>query len=266
MHYNRKESKEFTVKLYESDEFNQILGDALRPGGLRLTRRVAIIAGIHENSEVLDIASGKGTTALFLSKEFGCGVTGVDLSQRLTSMARNKAKAEHLLGKVNFSVADAESLPFKDSSFDVVISECSFSLLPNKKRAAREFERVLRAGGKLVITDVILRGRIPKELQTQVAFASCISGAMQLKDYIELFEDVGFKNPYTEDHSEELKRISYQIITAYGAAKRFLSISTKSRSCSCLGEKDDMDKSVQAWPRLFKESRPGYALMAFTGP
>lgn len=246
--------KEFSVKLYESSVFGRAMEDGVHPGGLKLAKRMAQVARVHEDSKVLDIASGRGTTALFLCKEYGCRVIGLDLSQRAISIARGKAGVEHLLGKANFTVADAEALPYKDSSFDVVISECSFSLLLKKKNAAKDFRRVLKSGGKLVISDVILRGKISEELRTIETFASCIAGAMRLEDYIELFEDAGFKNPYTEDHSEELKRTVYKLITTYGSMEGFLA------------DLNYFSSSAEVWQRLFKEGKPGYALIALTKP
>ncbi|MFC2003204.1 class I SAM-dependent methyltransferase [Chloroflexota bacterium] len=143
-----EDAKRSAVKLYESCVFDQLLGETLRPGGLKLTTRLAEVAGIGANDTVLDIACGKGTTAFFLAREYGCHVIGIDLSDKMISSCRSKADEEKLADRVSFLRGDAESLPFRNGSFDTVISECSFSLLPDKEIAARDIKRVLRLGGK----------------------------------------------------------------------------------------------------------------------
>ena len=258
MQQKSKGLKESTAKLYESALFDSALGDTLHPGGLKLTARAAEVAKIDKASFVLDIASGKGTTAFFLSQEYGCSVIGIDLSERLISLSQSKAKAEGLLEKVHFVMADGESLPFRDSVFGAVISECSFSLLPDKGAAAREVWRILKPGGTLVITDIILRGRIPEDLRTRTAFAACIAGARSLEDYIKLFEEAGFQDPYIEDHTTELKRVAYRILVNYGSMEGF--------SAKLPGElsPDSAEASADAWRKLFTEGKPGYALIALT--
>ncbi len=78
----------------ESCVFKQLLGETLRPGGLKLTAKLAQLAGIREDHTVLDIACGKGATALFLAREYGCKVTGLDLSDKMISSCQSKAKEE----------------------------------------------------------------------------------------------------------------------------------------------------------------------------
>jgi ubiquinone/menaquinone biosynthesis C-methylase UbiE len=204
---------------------------------------MAELLGINESWQALDIACGRGTTASFLFQEYGCHVVGMDLSRKLISMAQDKA---------DFVIGDAGSLPFVDSAFDAVISECSFSLLPDKEGAASEIERVLRAGGKLAITDVFLREEVPQRLRSHAAFAACIAGAMKLEEYIRLFKEVGFRAPYVEDHSNELKKAAWQIITAYGTMESFLA--------------NWGGSYAEDWKLMFKQGKPGYALIAFTKP
>ena len=193
--------KQSAAKAYESPQFNEALGEVLHPGGLKLTARVAEVAQINSRSHVLDIASGRGTTAFFLAQQYGCQVLGIDLSMTSTSLAMAKAEAQGLQSKVIFAAADAERLPFHTSTFDVVISECSFSLLPDKEAGAREIARVLKPGGRLAITDVFLRGQLSDELRTNATFDSCFSGAETIDSYIEIFTNAGFIDPYTEDQS-----------------------------------------------------------------
>lgn len=256
-----RETKEFTARLYESPIFDQALGDALHPGGLKLTARIAEVARIKANSRVLDIASGKGTSALFLSQRYGCRVVGIDLSPKSISLGESKVETEKLRDRVQFIVGDAESLPFEDSTFDAAISECSFSLLPNKGIAAKEIKRILRSGGRLAMSDVFLRGRIRQDLRTQAAFAWCIAGAEPVEGYIKLFTAVGFEEPYFEDHSLELKRAGYQILVGCGSLETFLT-----QFGEGMAEGGSQAVASEIWKRVFREAKPGYGLFAFIRP
>jgi arsenite methyltransferase len=259
-----KETKQFSARTYESPLFNNILGDTLHPGGLKLTARVAELAQIDKGSRVLDIACGQGITACFLAQRYGCYVAGIDLSTELISLARDKVQSEGLLEKVDLLLGDGECLPYRDSLFDTVISECSFSLLPNKEAAALEIMRVLKPGRKLVMTDVFLRGQVSEELRTKASFASCIAGAKTLEGYIKLFEQVGFRDPYAEDHSEALKKVAYQVLVSYGSWEAFSAQLWEGSTSS--SRRKDGDMAGKVWQSLFKQGRPGYALLAFTKP
>jgi len=257
-----EQAKENAVKLYESCVFDQLLGETLRPGGLKLTARLAEVAGIGEDYAVLDIACGKGTTALFLAREYNCRVIGIDLSDKMISSCRSKTREEEVTGRVSFLLGDGESLPFSASSFDTVISECSFSLLPNKEIAAREIGRVLKSGGKLVMTDIILKGEVSKELRSQISFACCLAGAWQLEEYIKLLERVGFQSPYMEDHSHELGKVVFQLGITFGSIDNFLgSLSGGPCRRKWAG---DSTPSIQSYQEFLRLGRPGYALIAVT--
>jgi len=257
-----KEQKELTAKVYEADLFDNILGDFLHPGGPKLTARAVEVAQIAPASLVLDIASGRGATAFFLSRQYGCQIVGIDLSLKSVSLAQDKAGE---LKGIEFIAGDVESLPFRDSMFDVVMSECSFSLMQNKQIAASEIWRVLRPGGRLVITDVFLRSSISQELKTQAIFASCIAGAETIEGYIKLFCDAGFLNPYVEDHSMELKKVGYQIFVTYGSLGAFSAKLDKELGAQCATKGICSTPSI-VWQELFKQGKPGYALIAVAKP
>jgi ubiquinone/menaquinone biosynthesis C-methylase UbiE len=251
----RGKEKGLAVTLYES-AFGDALGESLHPGGQGLTARVAEIAGLSKDARVLDIACGRGTTACFLYKEYGCHVTGMDLSDKQIATAR--ASAQGLGPRVGFAVADTMDLPWKDSTFDAAISECAFSLVPDKARAAREINRVLKAGARLVLTDVVLRGEIDPETQTPSSFAACIAGAKPLDGYIRILEGAGFHDPHTEDHSVELKKMAYRILLRCGSMD-----DDYARIADGTRESPKRDHTTD-WGSMFKQARPGYALIAMT--
>ena len=255
--------KKSSARTYESAEFNQALDEILHPGGLELTARLAEVAQIKPGSRVLDIASGRGTTACFLSKRHDCRVVGIDLSPVSASFAKNKAQDEKVVQKVSFATADAESLPFSNEAFDVVVSECAFSLLPDKNTAAKEIVRVLKPGGRLAITDVFLQFPLSQDLKTQIFFDSCFSGAQTREGYSTIFDHAGLVADVVEDHSIELKKIAYKLVTGYGSLSAFWEQFGKGELSCCGGPEQGRDDSRALWKRLFFAGKPGYALFSF---
>jgi ubiquinone/menaquinone biosynthesis C-methylase UbiE len=187
-----------SVDLYESRRLEGVLGKSLHPGGLKLTERAARIAQLNEGSKVLDIGCGSGISDLFLACKYGCNVTGIDPSKMSLPKIGGK--------KVQFLRANAERLPFDSEVFDVVLSECSFSPIPKKDRAARGIWRVLKSGGKFLFHDIFL-----KEGDGGDSPIPCIRGAMTRIGYLRLLEDAGFQEDRFEDHSSELKAVCYKI-------------------------------------------------------
>jgi ubiquinone/menaquinone biosynthesis C-methylase UbiE len=257
--------KQSAARVYESSQFSETLEETLHPGGLSLTARAAEIARLRSGSRLLDIASGRGTTACFLAERFSCSVVGIDLSCLSACSAKAKATATGSAPRVEFAIADAERLPFRGKAFDAVLTECSFSLLPNKRQAAQEIARVLKPGGMLVITDVYLKGALSEELKTDMTFSSCFSGAETLQGYSQIFSDAGFVDAYQEDHSIELKRIAYKLQIGYGSLDEFWS-QFGGASLSCCTDQQAKTCSPDQWRRLFIEGKPGYALLSFSKP
>src|SRR2546425_812815 len=143
--------KQCCAKLYESDLAKILLGDSFHPGGLKLTERVGSLLHLAPESRVLDAASGKGTTALFVGERFGCHVVGIDYSGQNVADASQLASAKGLSSLVRFERGDAEGLPFPDKSFDAIICECAYCTFPNKTDAAREFASRIRFIGKCAV-------------------------------------------------------------------------------------------------------------------
>ncbi|MDX9763165.1 MAG: methyltransferase domain-containing protein [Desulfomonilia bacterium] len=259
----RRDAPDNTVKLYESCAFERLLGDTLRPGGLKLTARLANTAGIQSSMQVLDTACGKGTTSLFLAREYGCRVTGIDLSEQMISLAESRAAAEGLTGMARFCHGDVEDLPFQDESFDVVISECAFSLMPDKPKAAVEIHRVLKKSGKLAMTDIVLRGKVDDALRSRLHMAYCMSGAVSAEEYMRLFARAGFHSPYQEDHSEQLRKVAFQMGIAFGSMGGFMN-QIPAGPCRCKTSAETHHSAQQAYMQFVKQGRPGYILLVMT--
>jgi arsenite methyltransferase len=161
-HIEHEQVKQCCARLYESDFARFLLGESFHPGGLKLTGQMGRMIGLNPASRVLDVACGKGTTAVFLAKEFGCGVVGIDYGEHNVAAARSLAQAEHLDARVRFDRSDAETLLLSDHSFDAVVCECAFCTFPDKAAAAMEFFRVLRPGGRVGLSELTRAVVLPK--------------------------------------------------------------------------------------------------------
>lgn len=190
--------------VYESDWAQLLLGDSFHPGGLALTERLGGLLGLRVTSRVLDVAAGKGTSAIFLAQRFGCQVVGVDYGARTVAEAISAAEKSGMADRVQFKQGDAESLAFGDGEFDAVICECAFCTFPDKRAAAAEFARVLRPGGRLGLSDLTRTGPLPQELGTLLAWIACIADAQPTAQYVAYLEGAGFAQVRTEPHDVAL--------------------------------------------------------------
>jgi len=176
--------KRCCASAYETEFARMLLGDSFHPGGLDLTRRLGELLNLRPGFRVLDVASGKGQSAIFLAREFGCEVIGVDLGRQNVNEAAERAAAAGMSHLAKFREGDAENMQFPDATFDRVICECAFCTFPDKLAAAREFGRVLSRDGRIGISDLTRRGPVPAELNGLLAWISCIADARPISEYV----------------------------------------------------------------------------------
>jgi arsenite methyltransferase len=197
---------------YSSDLVALLLGDSYHPGGLALTRRLADRLALAPDKRVLDVAAGRGASALMLAREFAATVDGVDLSAANMALATGAARAAGMAGRATFCVGDGAALPFPDGQFDAVVCECALCTFTDKPAAAAEFARVLRPGGKVGITDVIAApAALPDPLTTLGARIACVADARPLAGYAELLTAAGLRVRHTERHDSAIVRLIDQI-------------------------------------------------------
>jgi ubiquinone/menaquinone biosynthesis C-methylase UbiE len=203
--------KHCCAKLYESDFAKILLGDSFHPGGLKLTERLGELLCLTPESCVLDVATGKGTSAFFLAERFGCQVVGIDYSTENVAKANDLAETKRLASRVCFEHGDAERLSFRDASFDAVLCECAFCTFPNKTDAVGEFARVLRPGGRIGLSDLTRDPTLPKDLDGLLAWIACIADAQPVTRYATYLRSANFDVEKAEPHDEALVEMVEQI-------------------------------------------------------
>lgn len=212
MSIDPSEIKACCAASYGQDAVELILGESYHPGGLALTRRLAGALGLRPGWRVVDVASGPGATARLLAAEYDVTVDGVDLGEATVRRARSATAAAGLAESVRFHLGDAERLPLPDGSADAVVCECAFCTFPDKAVAAAEFARVLRPGGRVGITDVVVaESGLPPELTTLSAWVACIADARPVAEYVGILAAADLATCHIEEHDQALARMVEQV-------------------------------------------------------
>jgi ubiquinone/menaquinone biosynthesis C-methylase UbiE len=128
--------------------------DEFHAGGRNATVRLAQLAGINGSERVLDVGCGIGGPSRYLASKFGCGVTGLDLTQEFVALAGMLAQRTGLADKVSYRQGDALDMPFPDASFDLVWSQNAAMNIADRDRLYGEMRRVLTPTGRLALQDV----------------------------------------------------------------------------------------------------------------
>jgi SAM-dependent methyltransferase len=153
-------------------------------------------ARIKKGDTVIDLGSGAGNdcfVARALAGETG-KVIGVDMTETMIEKARDNARKLNF-SNVEFLLGDIENLPVLPETADVVISNCVLNLVPDKMKAFGEIFRVLKTGGHLSVSDIVLEGELPDKLKKIAElYTGCISGAMQKDEYLQIMKDCGLLN------------------------------------------------------------------------
>ena len=151
-------------------------------------------AKLQPGETVLDLGSGGGIDCFLAAREVGPTgrVIGVDMTPAMIERARNN-RVRIDATNVEFRLGEIEHLPVADASVDVIISNCVVNLSPDKRQVFREALRVLKPGGRLVVSDLVLLHALSPELQRNVdLYVGCIAGASLKEDYLQLMRDAGF--------------------------------------------------------------------------
>lgn len=154
------------------------------------------LASLEEGEVVLDLGSGAGFDCFLAAQKVGKKgkVIGVDMTPEMIEKARDNAEKAGY-GNVEFRLGEIENLPVADNYVDAVISNCVINLSPDKSRVFSEAFRVLKPGGRLMISDIVLLGELPDIIKNSLeAYVGCLSGAILKDDYIKAIKDAGFQD------------------------------------------------------------------------
>lgn len=152
------------------------------------------LAALQPGETVLDLGSGAGLDCLLAAQKVGetGRVIGVDMTPEMIDRARANAKRVNATN-VEFRQGYLENLPVETGMVDVIISNCVINLSPDKEKVFTEAFRVLKPGGKLAVSDIVTDGELPELVRNSLsAWAGCVAGAVEAKEYIAMMEAVGF--------------------------------------------------------------------------
>jgi arsenite methyltransferase len=154
------------------------------------------LASLKPGQTVLDLGSGGGIDCFMAAKKVGEAghVIGVDMTAEMLEKARlNQSRMG--FKNVEFRLGEIEHLPVADNTVDVIISNCVVNLSPDKPQVFREAFRVLRPGGKFAVSDIVTDGPLPQEVKDSLtAWAGCVAGALDVKEYLDGLKAAGFTN------------------------------------------------------------------------
>jgi ubiquinone/menaquinone biosynthesis C-methylase UbiE len=155
----------------------------------------AALASLRQGETVLDLGAGGGLDCFLAADKVGPSgrVIGVDMTPEMVDRARENARKNGYTN-VEFRLGEIEHLPVPDGSVDVIISNCVINLSPEKDRVFQEAFRVLKPGGRMMISDLVLSKPLPEALRESVeVYTACVAGAMPKNDYLREIEAAGFR-------------------------------------------------------------------------
>lgn len=161
------------------------------------------MASLKEGEVVLDLGSGAGFDCFLASGRVGKDgrVIGVDMTPEMLEKARENA-ARGGYQNVEFRLGEIENLPVGDNQVDIIISNCVINLSPDKEQVFREAYRVLKSGGRLMVSDIVLLEKLPGAIQQSVAaYIGCLAGAALKDQYLGAIRQAGFKEVRVIDES-----------------------------------------------------------------
>ncbi len=154
------------------------------------------LVSLKEGEVVLDLGSGGGIDCFLAASKVGKNgrVIGVDMTPEMIEQARENARKDGYTN-VDFRLGEIEYLPVADNSVDIVISNCVINLSPDKAQVFKEAYRVLRPGGRVMVSDIVLLKELPDAIKSSVAaYTGCIAGASRKEDYLATVASAGFQD------------------------------------------------------------------------
>ena len=154
------------------------------------------LASLKEGEVVVDLGSGGGFDCFLAAEKVGetGKVIGIDMTAEMLETARENARNGEYRN-VEFRLGEIENLPVADNSADVIISNCVINLSPDKKRVFNEAFRVLKPGGRIMVSDIVLEKKLPDAIMNSIeAYVGCIAGAMLKEEYLKTVKSAGLEH------------------------------------------------------------------------
>lgn len=178
------------------------------------------LADLKKGEIVLDLGSGAGIDVFLAANKVSESghVIGVDMTKEMIQRAEKIAK-ENRIKNVEFRLGEIESLPVEDNTIDVIISNCVINLSPDKLQTFKEAYRVLKPGGRLMVSDLVTEGILPDDIKKSFdAWSECIAGALEKSEYLDTIKKAGFHSVeiVSQDYYNEKgmdKRITGKILS-----------------------------------------------------
>jgi SAM-dependent methyltransferase len=167
-------------------------------------------ANLRPGEVVVDLGSGGGLDVFLAAKKVGPTgkAIGIDMTPEMLARARENAERQGL-ENVEFYEATIDNLPIQDGSVDCVISNCAINLAPDKDAVLREIARVLKPGGRVAVSDIALKKRLPPEIGNDLlAYVGCIAGAVSIEEYVRGLKAAGFDAVEVVDTRKDLNAYS----------------------------------------------------------
>lgn len=250
----KKNKRPSLENIIESEE---VYLEILHPGGLEITRELAQLCHIGKVIKVLDLGSGTGESAFYLVRNFKCHIIGIDVSDHMIKRAKRKAIDHGVI--IQFKKGDAHDLPFKDNTFDTVISECTTSIL-DKERAIGEMVRVVRSGGYIGIHDICWKKDTPEHQKQRLAEIE-FRRPETLEGWKTQFEKAGLIDVMIEDRSNLIPEWEKDILEKLGRIVR-LKIFLKIIKNWGIG---GLKKIIES-RRIFQSQNTGYGIIVGKKP
>ena len=154
------------------------------------------LASLREGETVVDLGSGAGFDCFLAANQIGKTgrVIGVDMTPEMIDKARANARKGNY-GQVEFRLGEIENLPVADGQADIIISNCVINLSPDKERVFREAFRILKPGGRLMVSDIVILEELPQAVKSSIAaYIGCLAGAVMKDDYLNAIGAAGFSD------------------------------------------------------------------------
>ena len=238
-----------TADLYDAAQGGEVPADALA-ASLGCGNPTAL-AELKPGETVLDLGSGGGIDVLLSARRVGPTGTafGLDMTDEMLALAQEN-KRRSGLANVHFLKGEIENVPLPADSVDVIISNCVINLSGDKDRVLREAFRVLKPGGRLAVSDVVVRGEVPPAIRRSMElWAGCVAGALSDRQYLDKLAAAGFGN------------VEIEVTRVYRADDARELLAGQGAEVEALADQVD-GKFVSAFIRAVKPARAGSARAA----